>query len=46
MYAFDYHRPSSVADAVAALKGADDGTFVAGGMTLSKFVEIVPPSHH
>ena len=34
MYAFDYHRPSSVADAVAALKGADDGTFVAGGMTL------------
>jgi len=34
MYAFDYHKPSSVADAVSALKGADDGKFVAGGQTL------------
>lgn len=34
MYAFDYHKPSSVADAIAALKGAEDGKFVAGGMTL------------
>ncbi len=34
MYAFDYHKPSSVADAIAVLKKADDGTFVAGGMTL------------
>ncbi|MEQ9333554.1 xanthine dehydrogenase family protein subunit M [Thalassobaculum sp.] len=34
MYAFDYHKPSSVADAVSALKGADDGKFMAGGQTL------------
>ena len=34
MYAFDYQKPSSVADAVAALKAADDGKFMAGGMTL------------
>lgn len=34
MYAFDYRKPSSVADAVNALKGAEDGKFVAGGMTL------------
>ncbi len=34
MYAFDYHKPSSVADAVSALKGADDGKFLAGGQTL------------
>ncbi len=34
MYDFAYHKPSSVADAVSARNGADDGTFVAGGMTL------------
>lgn len=34
MYAFDYHKPASVADAVSALGGASDGKFVAGGMTL------------
>jgi len=34
MYAFDYHKPSSVADAVKALKSADDGKFMAGGQTL------------
>jgi aerobic carbon-monoxide dehydrogenase medium subunit len=34
MYDFAYHTPSSVADAVAARSGADDGTYVAGGMTL------------
>jgi carbon-monoxide dehydrogenase medium subunit len=34
MYAFEYHRPTSVADAVSLLKGAGDGTFMAGGMTL------------
>ncbi len=34
MYDFNYHRPSSVDDAVAALGGADDGKFVAGGQTL------------
>ena len=34
MYDFAYHKPSSVADAVAARSGAEDGTFVAGGMTL------------
>ena len=34
MYAFDYTRPATVAAAVAALKGADDGKLLAGGMTL------------
>lgn len=34
MYDFAYHKPSSVADAVAARSGAEDGTYVAGGMTL------------
>ena len=33
MYAFDYHRPRSIEDAVAAA-GVDDGAFLAGGMTL------------
>jgi len=34
MYEFNVHKPGSVADAVSALKGADDGKFMAGGMTL------------
>ena len=34
MYAFEYHRPTSVADAVSLLKGAGDGVLMAGGMTL------------
>lgn len=34
MYDFAYHKPSSVSDAVAARSGAEDGTYVAGGMTL------------
>ncbi|MDF2096805.1 FAD binding domain-containing protein [Aquibaculum arenosum] len=34
MYAFEYHKPSSVEDAVAALSGKDDPKIVAGGMTL------------
>lgn len=34
MYDFAYHKPSSVADAVAARSGAEDGTYVAGGQTL------------
>jgi carbon-monoxide dehydrogenase medium subunit len=34
MYAFEYHRPKSVADAVSLLKGAGDGVLMAGGMTL------------
>ena len=34
MYEFEYHKPSSVADAAAAVKGASDGTFMAGGQTL------------
>ena len=34
MYEFNVHNPGSVADAVSALKGADDGKFMAGGMTL------------
>lgn len=34
MYDFNIQKPGSVADAVAALKAADDGTFLAGGQTL------------
>jgi carbon-monoxide dehydrogenase medium subunit len=34
MYDFAYHKPKSVADAVAALKKASEGKFMAGGMTL------------
>jgi carbon-monoxide dehydrogenase medium subunit len=34
MYDFEYSRPSSLADAVAAMKGAADGKFLAGGQSL------------
>jgi len=34
MYDFEYHRAASLDDAVGKLKAADDGTLVAGGMTL------------
>ena len=34
MYNFAYHRPASLADAVQALKSAEDGRLLAGGMTL------------
>jgi carbon-monoxide dehydrogenase medium subunit len=34
MYAFAYHRPSTVAEAVSLLQGATDGQFLAGGHTL------------
>lgn len=34
MYAFEYHKPSSVEDAAAALSGKDDPKIMAGGMTL------------
>jgi carbon-monoxide dehydrogenase medium subunit len=34
MYAFNYHRPASLADAAKLLGGADDGKFLAGGQTL------------
>lgn len=34
MYEFNVHRPASLADAVSALQGADDGKFMAGGQTL------------
>lgn len=34
MYDFTYHRPTSLANAVKTLGKAEDGKFVAGGMTL------------
>ena len=34
MYAFEYHRPASVADAAKALGGAEDAKLLAGGQTL------------
>ena len=34
MQSFNYVKPASLAAASAALKGADDGTLMAGGMTL------------
>ncbi|HYW91648.1 MAG TPA: xanthine dehydrogenase family protein subunit M [Gammaproteobacteria bacterium] len=34
MHAFEYHRPEKSADAVSALKKAEDGRFLAGGQSL------------
>jgi carbon-monoxide dehydrogenase medium subunit len=34
MYNFNYHRPSSVADAAKSVQSAPEGKLVAGGMTL------------
>jgi carbon-monoxide dehydrogenase medium subunit len=34
MYEFQYHRPASLADAAKAIKAAEDGKLMAGGMTL------------
>ncbi|MEO1193185.1 MAG: xanthine dehydrogenase family protein subunit M [Pseudomonadota bacterium] len=34
MYDFGYHRPATLADAAAAVDGAEDAKIVAGGMTL------------
>ena len=34
MYAFNYHRPSSLQEALTLLRDADDGKFMAGGQTL------------
>lgn len=34
MYEFEYHRPASVDEASKAIKDADEGAFLAGGMTL------------
>jgi carbon-monoxide dehydrogenase medium subunit len=34
MYAFDYKKAANLDDAQAAFKAADDGTYMAGGMTL------------
>lgn len=34
MYAFDYHRPSSLADAAALLAGDEEAKLLAGGQTL------------
>ncbi len=33
MYAFDYHKPGSVADAVSLLKGSDGAKLMSGGQT-------------
>ena len=34
MYDFDYQRPGSLEDAVRAIAAAEDGKFLAGGMSL------------
>ncbi|MDH5410089.1 MAG: FAD binding domain-containing protein, partial [Alphaproteobacteria bacterium] len=34
MYEFSYQRPGSLAEAIAAVKSADDGQVLAGGQTL------------
>jgi carbon-monoxide dehydrogenase medium subunit len=34
MYNFNYHRPSSVEEAVQLLSGTSEGTLMGGGMTL------------
>lgn len=33
MYEFEHHKPANIADAVSAMKGADDGKLLAGGQT-------------
>ena len=40
MYDFSYHRPSSLDDAAVAIKGAGDGTFLAGGQTLLPILKL------
>ena len=40
MYDFTYHRPSSLDDAAAAIKGAGDGVFLAGGQTLLPILKL------
>jgi len=40
MYDFTYHRPSSLDDAAVAMKGAGDGTFLAGGQTLLPILKL------
>ena len=34
MYQFEYHKPASVAEAVALFNDADDPMYLSGGMTL------------
>ena len=34
MYQFSYHKPTSLADAAALFKGAEDGLYLSGGQTL------------
>lgn len=34
MYAFDYHKPASLQEAADLMASADDGAYLAGGMTL------------
>ena len=34
MYEFNFNRPASIADALAAIADADDGQFMAGGQTM------------
>ena len=35
MHDFKHHRAADTADAVSALKNADDGKYLAGGQTLT-----------
>jgi carbon-monoxide dehydrogenase medium subunit len=34
LHSFNYHKPSTIAEAAAVLQSAEDGKFIAGGMTL------------
>lgn len=47
MYAFEYHRATSIDDAVAALHKAEDGKLLAGGQTLIPTFKqrLAQPSH-
>lgn len=47
MYAFDYCRPASAAAAVAAFREAEDGAFLAGGMSLIPVLKqrLAKPTH-
>ena len=47
MHPFEYLRPASVAEAIAAFRAAEDGKFLAGGMTLIPALKqrLASPTH-
>ena len=42
MYAFKYHKPSSIEDAAKVFSGADDARYLSGGHTLGRCHKVPP----